>query len=74
VAQLTHAEYDAIERAIAEGRRIVVYRRGTEYVVIPRSLQPHGRREVIDFTHPNTGDHLRFYVDELDSVQVLRDE
>ena len=34
MAELTHAQYDALERAIIERRRLVVNRRGTEYVVV----------------------------------------
>ena len=44
MAELTHLQYDALERAIANGTRIVVYRRGTEYIVVPTRLVLTGGR------------------------------
>jgi len=38
MAQLNHAQYDTLERAITDKRRIAVVRRGTEYVVVPSRL------------------------------------
>jgi hypothetical protein len=72
MAQLTHSQYDALERAVADGRRIAVYRRGTEYVVVPTRLRTESGREAIDAIHPATGDHLRLFIDELDSIEVVR--
>jgi hypothetical protein len=71
VPQLTHEQYDALERAMADGRRIAVTRRGTEYVVVPERLRAAGGREVIDATHPTTGDRLVLYLDELDTVEAV---
>jgi hypothetical protein len=72
MAQLSHEQYDALERAISDGRRIVVFRRGTEYVVVPRRLRVAGGREAIEATHPTTGEPITLYIDELDSLQVVR--
>ena len=72
MAQLTHTQYDALERAVAEGQRIAVYRRGTEYVVVPTQLRMVSGREAIDAIHPTTGDHLRLFIDEVDSIEVVR--
>ena len=72
MAQLTTAQYDALERAITDGRRIAVYRRGTEYVVVPTELRLAAGREVVEATHPTTGEHLRLFLDELDSIEVVR--
>lgn len=71
MAQLSAAEYDSLERAIVDGKRVVVYRRGTEYVVIALALRMEGSREVIDSRHPTTGDALRFFIDELDTIQII---
>jgi hypothetical protein len=71
MAQLTHEEYDILERAITDGRRIVIHRRGTEYVVIPRALRLTGGRELIESVHPTTGDDFDFYIDDLESIQVV---
>ena len=71
MTQLTHAQYDRLESAIAKGRRIAVYRRGTEYVVIPLELRLIGGREAIEARHPTTGERLTLYVDELDAIEVV---
>ena len=71
MAQLTHAEYDALERAIIDGRRIAVYRRGTEYVVVPRALRMHNGRELVDSIHPTTGEEISFTVDEVDRIEII---
>lgn len=71
MAQLTHAQYDALERAVADGLRIAVYRRGTEYVVIPSRLRLTSGREAVEATHPTTGEAITLYIDELDSIEVV---
>jgi hypothetical protein len=63
---------NVLERAVAEGQRIAVYRRGTEYVVVPTQLRMVSGREAIDAIHPTTGDHLRLFIDEVDSIEVVR--
>ena len=72
MAQLTTSQYDALERAITDGRRIAVYRRGTEYVVIPTRLRLTEGREALDATHPTTGEQLTLMLDEVDSFEVVR--
>jgi hypothetical protein len=73
MASLTPDQYDRLERAISDGRRIAVMRRGSsELVVVPRGLRIHGAREVLDVTHPTTGERLSLFVDELDAVEVVR--
>ena len=70
VAYLSHQDYDALERAIRVGQRIVVWRAGIEYVVVPTELRLQSGREVIDARRP-TGDSLILYLDEIDSVEVV---
>jgi hypothetical protein len=72
MAELTHSQYDALERAITDGRRIAVYRRGTEYLVIPQRLRVLSGREAVDAVHPTTGDSMTLYIDEIDSLEVVR--
>ena len=72
MAELTTAQYDALERAITNGTRIAVYRRGSEVVVVPRTLRTLRGREVLESTHPTTGDRMTLYIDELDSIEVVR--
>jgi hypothetical protein len=72
MAQLTHDQYDALERAIANGVRIAVWRRGTEYIVVPQRLRLADGREAIEAMHPTTGHELTLYVDEVDAIEVVR--
>jgi hypothetical protein len=71
MAQLTHTEYDALERSIIDRRRIAIFRRGTEYLVVPLALRMSSGRELIEATHPTTGEDISFYIDEVDSIQVV---
>jgi len=68
---LTHRDYDALERAIRASQRIVVWRRGVEYVVVPTELRLLGGREVIEGRRP-TGDLLTLYLDEIDTIEVVK--
>lgn len=71
MAQLTHEQYDRLERAVSRGERIVVSRRGTEYVILPLTLEQRHGREVIEARNPTTGDEMTLYLDELDSLEVV---
>ena len=72
MAQLTHTQYDDLERAIRRGDRIAVYRRGTEYVVIPTRLHLLRGREAVEALHPTTGEQLTLWIDEVDSIEPVR--
>ena len=72
MAELNHRQYELLERAVANGQRIVVYRRGTEYIVVPDRLVVRERREAIEARNPTTGDRLTLFVDELDAIEVVR--
>ena len=72
MAELTHLQYDALERAIANGTRIAVYRRGTEFVVVPTRLVLVSGRGSIEARHPTTGERITLFVDEVDSIDVVR--
>jgi hypothetical protein len=71
MAHFTHEDYDRLERAVADGRRIVISRRGTEYIVIPLALKTRDGREMIDTRNPTTGDVLSLYVDEIDAIEMV---
>jgi hypothetical protein len=71
MAQLTHEQYDRLERAVTNGQRIVVFRRGTEYIVIPLALENRNGREVIDARNPTTGDRLSLYLDEIEGLELV---
>ncbi len=69
--QLTAVQYDALERAIADGRRLSVWRRGTEFLVVVDRLRVTGGREALEAHHPTTGDTLTLYIDELEGIEVV---
>ena len=69
---LSTNEYDRLEGAITKGTRISVWRRGTEYVVVPERLRIKDGREVIEARHPSTGHHLELWIDEIDSFEVVK--
>ena len=73
MASLTPDQYDRLERAIADGKRVAVLRRGaSELVGVPRALRMTGAREMLEVIHPTTGERLSLYVDELESIEVVR--
>ena len=71
MAEWNHKQYDLLERAIMNGKRIAAYRRGTEYVVVPTGLRMISGREAVDATHPTTGDKITLYLDEMDRFEVV---
>jgi hypothetical protein len=71
VTQLSPAQYDALERAIMDGRRLSVWRRGTEFMIIVDRLRVTGGREALEAHHPTTGDKLTLYIDELEGIEVV---
>ena len=63
-------QMDDLERAILEGTRIQLTRRGTEYVVIPREIRASGPVDtLVGIT--STGDELSFPLPEVDDFVVL---
>ena len=73
MAQLTHEQYEALERAVVKGTRIVIRRRGRrEYVVIPLTLRLVDGREVVEARNPTTGHDLTINLDEVDAIEALR--
>jgi hypothetical protein len=72
MAQLTVRQYDDIESAIRDGRRIIVRRRHQDVIVVPERLAIRNRREVIEARHPTTGDHLVLFIDEAEGIEVVR--
>ena len=70
---LSTAQYDALERAITDGRRLAVRRRAkSELVVLPQRLRLVNGRELIEATHPTTGHRLDLWVDEITGFEVVR--
>ncbi|HET7187065.1 MAG TPA: hypothetical protein VFI52_02875 [Gemmatimonadaceae bacterium] len=71
LTQLNTAQYDALERAITDGRRLSVWRRGTEFIIVVDKLRVAGGREALEAHHPTTGDKLTLYIDELEGIEVV---
>ena len=69
--QLTHRQYDALESAITRGSRISIYRRGTEYIGVPKRLHSDGGREAVDLLHPTTGEEMTLFLDDIDQLEVV---
>lgn len=63
-------EMDELERAIVEGARVHLSRRGTEFIVVPREIQSEGSTETLVGT-TIAGDRLRFALDEIDRFDVI---
>jgi hypothetical protein len=64
-------EMDRLERAISDGARVLLVRRGTDYSLIPRTLRPEGATEVLTATNTTTGDDLEFRLDEIEWWDVV---
>jgi hypothetical protein len=72
MAQLTHEQYDDLDRAVRDGSRLAVWRRGTEYIVIPSRLRMLDGREAVEAIHPTTGESITIYLDDVDSIELVR--
>ena len=72
MAQLTSKQYDDLEAAVRDRKKVSVIRRGTEYVVVPRSIRMRGGKEAIETVHPTTGDFMVIFIDDIESFSVVR--
>jgi hypothetical protein len=72
MATLRPAQYDALERAIVDGRRIAVRRQRREIVVVPLRLFMRAGGEAIEVRHPTTGDTVIIGLDEIDAIEVVQ--
>jgi hypothetical protein len=70
-AALTPDALDALERAVREGRRVALRRRGTEYVVVAVRLDTQGHDETLEGRLPMTGEVLAFRLRDLERFAVL---
>ena len=67
----TPERMEELERATQQRRRVVIRRRGTEYVVVARRIFHEGQRDALIGLLPMTGEELRFNLEELDEFHVL---
>ena len=71
MAQFSVRDYDQLERAMRDGQRVSVMRRGTEYIIVPLAIRVRAGREMIEARNPTTGDAMTLFIDDLDSFAVL---
>jgi uncharacterized protein with PhoU and TrkA domain len=62
---------DQLERAVRDGRRVAVDRRGTEYIVTPVRITQVAGREALIARLPMTGDEMTFVLEDLEGLRVL---
>jgi hypothetical protein len=62
---------DQLERAVRDGRRVAVSRRGTEFIVIAVRLGTAGTREAFVGRLPMTGEEMTFVLEEVDGFMLV---
>lgn len=67
----TPRDLDRLERALDEGSRVQVRRRGTEMVLVPGRLRHDYGGEVLVAHHVGTGDRVEVPLDEVEWFTVL---
>lgn len=73
MSQLTHAQYELLERAVVDGARVAIQRRGRrEHIVIPLRLGTKNGREVVEALNPTTGHPLEIDVEDIERLEVVR--
>lgn len=60
-----------LERAVRDGSRVLLSRRGSEFVVTARKMTTAGGREGVIGRLPATGEELVFLLHELDDFQII---
>lgn len=62
---------EQLEHAVQNRRRVILRRRGNEYVVVASALTTSRGREALSAYLAMTGEELVFVLDDLDFFQVL---
>jgi uncharacterized protein with PhoU and TrkA domain len=62
---------DQLENAARRGLRVVLSRRGTEYVVVAQRVTTIDQHEALVGWLPMTGNELTFRLEEIESFQVI---
>jgi len=63
--------YDQLEHAARNALRVVVQRRGTEYIVIAGRVAQGPRGEALHARLPMTGETMEFLLEDIEWFQVL---
>jgi hypothetical protein len=69
--QFSTRQYNLLERAIDQRRRISIVRRGSEYIVLPEKLVVLAGREMIETVQPSTGDRMTIYLDDVEAFEIV---
>lgn len=75
MAQLTHKQYEMLERAVVDGTRVAVQRSssaGGEIVVVPLKLGTRDGREFIKTRNPTSGHDMTIFLDEVERLEVVK--
>ncbi len=67
----TSDRMDQLEHAARLGQRVMLSRRGTEFIVVALRVTSQGRHEVVVGRLPMTGEELVFRLDQIDAFQVV---
>lgn len=62
---------EQLEHAVLNRRRVVLRRRGNEYVVVAAGLTTRRGREALAGYLAMTGEELQFVLDDIDHFEVL---
>jgi uncharacterized protein with PhoU and TrkA domain len=62
---------DQLERAVRDGLRVALARRGTEFIVVALRITMVQGRDALVGRLPMTGEELTFRLDEIDGFQVI---
>lgn len=72
MSQLSHREYDVLERAVSRGSRVAITRPGRrELVLVPLSISLDDGREIIKARNPTTGHELTIYLDDVEGIEAV---
>lgn len=69
---MTAAQYDALERAIADRSRVSIRINGGEMVLIPEAIKLRGSREVLVTQNPSSGLPMLLNIDDIERLEVVR--
>ena len=64
-------DLDRLERAIMDGTRVQLFRRGSEHIVVPEDVRARGGRDILRARRVATGETDEFPLDEVDEFDVL---
>ena len=65
------ADLDRLERAIMDGTRVQLRRRGTELIVIPEDVRARYGRDILRARRVATGESDEFPLDEVEQFDIL---